>query len=61
MSNEDLLKIINDAANMIHNKNLRGYANYMIVSARAAEMIDNLDIKRLRKKKLLEILKKADE
>jgi hypothetical protein len=37
-------------------KTQREQANYIVVSSQIAEAIDNLDIKRLRKKKLLKIL-----
>ena len=56
-----LFSKINDAANIIAKKSRYSSANYLIVSPKIAEAIDNLDIKKLRKKKLLEIYKKTSE
>lgn len=39
-------------SNIIHKKNIKGGSNYIIVSSKVAEAIENLDIKKLRKKKL---------
>lgn len=56
MINKTLLEKFSKAlVEIIHNKNLRGSANYIICSAEVAEMIDNLDIKKNRKKKLNKI------
>lgn len=56
----ELLEKINIVSNLIHEKSLRGDADYIIVSPKVAEAIENLDIKKLRKKKLEQILKKRD-
>ena len=60
MNQKELIEKINKAANIIHQKNLRGEeADYIIVSPEVFEMIDNLDIKRHRLKKLKQIFKNS--
>ena len=51
MENKELLKKINNAANIIHKKTLNS-ANYIITSTKISEAIESLYIKKLRKKKL---------
>lgn len=50
-----LIDKINKAAEIIHNANLRGSGSYLIVSGEIAEAIENLDIKKNRRKKLNKI------
>lgn len=57
----NLVDKINKAAEIIHKKSLQPQANWIIVSPEFAEALENLDIRKLRKKKLLEINKKASE
>jgi len=52
---KNLIDKIFEASKIIHDKALRGDGNYVIVSSKVAEMVDNLDIKKLRKKKLKKI------
>jgi len=40
MKQKDLIQKINDAANFIHNKNIRGSANYIVCSATASELLE---------------------
>jgi hypothetical protein len=58
---EEIIKIINDAANIIANKSRQSSANYIIVSPKIAKELNNLDskikLRKLRKKKLEEIYK----
>jgi hypothetical protein len=61
MNQKKLLKKIIKASNLIHDRSLKGSANFIIVSSELAEIIENLDIKKHRKKKLIEIMKKASE
>ena len=51
------------ASNVIHKANLKGSGNFMIISPKVAEIIENLDIRKYRRKKLEklnEIMKKRD-
>lgn len=59
MNQNELIEKINKAANIIHQKNIRGEADYIIVSPEVAEIIDNLNIKRHRLKKLKQIFKNS--
>lgn len=61
MTQKELIKKIEEASKEIHKRRLSGNANYIICSPKIAEAIDNLDIKKSRKKKLIEINKKASE
>ena len=61
--NKQLVEKILQASNVIAEKSRRGPGNFMIVSSKVAEIIDNLDIRKHRKKKLNklnEIMKKKD-
>ena len=49
---QELIDKINKAADIIHKSSLNSYAQYIIVSPKIAEAIENLNIKILRKKKL---------
>ena len=61
MSNKKLVEKLLKAANNIHHESIKGSANYIVISPKFAEMIDNLDIKRHRKKKLNKIFKSQNE
>ncbi len=61
MNNKELVDKLIKASEYIHQKSLQPQTNYIIVSPKIAEILENLDIRRLRKKKLLEINKKASE
>jgi len=52
LDNKKLYDNIMKISNIIHKKNIKGGSNYIIVSSKVAEAIENLDIKKLRKKKL---------
>ena len=52
MVQNKLIDKINNAADIISNANLKGTANCIIVSSEISEILDNLNIKRLRKKKV---------
>ena len=57
-----LIQKINDAANFIHNKNMRGSANYIICSATASDLLEQSlypeeHKRKQREKKLKRILK----
>ena len=56
MTNQELIDKINEVSNIIHEKALRGSANYIIISPKIADILENLDIKKHRKKKLEAIL-----
>ena len=61
MNQKDLIKKLNDAASIIHNANLRGGSNYMIVSPQVADAMEEAlnpeEYKRkMREKKLKRIL-----
>lgn len=58
---QNLIDKLNKAAEIIHKKSLEPQSNWIIVSPKIAEILENLDIRKLRKKKLLEINKKASE
>lgn len=58
---KEFLEKLQEAANIIHKKSIQPKANWMIVSEEIAEMIENLDIRVLRRKKLEQINKKASE
>jgi hypothetical protein len=60
-TNKELIDKLLKASELIHQQSLQPKANFIVCSAKVAEMIQNLDIRRLRKKKLLEINKKASE
>jgi len=47
-----LIDKINKAAQLIHEKQLKNEGNYMVVSPKIAKIIENLDIKKHRMKKL---------
>ena len=49
---KELIDKINKAAEILHQANLKRSGNYIIVSSKIAEMINNLDIKKHRRKKL---------
>ena len=57
ISQTELIDKINKASEIISNANVKGSANYVIVSPKIAEAINNLDIRKLRKKKLNKINK----
>jgi len=54
---EKLYNKIVEASNIIHKKNLEPTANWIIVSSEVAEAIENLDIRKHRRKKLEQIFK----
>ena len=63
MTNEELFYKINKAANIIAKKARESSANYIVVSPKIAEAIENLDIRVERRKKLKkldELIKKRD-
>lgn len=55
MTNKSLIEKINLSSNMIHRNSVRGVGDYIIVNSEVAEKIRELDLKHLRKKKLIEI------
>jgi hypothetical protein len=54
---KDLVQKINAAANIIHQKSVRGGGNYMVTSPEVAEYIHKANLKYQRKEKLKEIFK----
>lgn len=48
-------------AELLNEKSLKGNANYLIISTKVAEIIENLNIKKHRKKKLQKIFRKNYE
>ena len=56
----NLIDKINSAASVIHKASLNNNANYVVCSKEFAEAIQDLDIKRQRKKKLLQIEKRQN-
>lgn len=56
MNNKELCDKILKTSNKI-SQNSRNTSNFMIVSPKIAELIENLDIKKHRKKKLMKINK----
>jgi len=56
-SEKELYTKILEASNRIHEASLKQKANLMVVSAEVAEAIENLDIRKHRKKKLEKINK----
>jgi hypothetical protein len=53
----NLYEKISKAAELIHRKSLTGAGNYIIISPKIAEIIENLNIKKHRKKKLEQIFR----
>lgn len=49
---QNIIDKILKSAQLIHERSLLGSANYIIVSPQIAEIIDNLDIRKHRRKKL---------
>lgn len=45
MNQKELIEKINKVSNIIQQKNIKENADYIIVSPKVAEMIENLDIK----------------
>ena len=57
---ESLINKIIKASNYIHNQQIRGSGQYIVCSAQVAEVLENLDIRKYRKKKLLQIFKSQE-
>lgn len=58
---KELVDKLIKASYLIHKKSLEPQANWVIVSPKIAEIIENLDIKKHRRKKLEAILKSQNE
>lgn len=58
MNNKELYDKILKAANIIHEKTIRGNGNYMIVNSEIATSINHINILEERKSKIGKILKR---
>lgn len=61
INQKELIKKLLKATDIIHKKRIETNTNWMIVSPQIAEIIENLDIKIQRRKKLEQINKKTSE
>ena len=61
MNTERLISSINKAVSVIHKKAKKGMGNFLIISSEVSELINSLDILKIRREKILKILKRLNE